>query len=472
MAVKPPDQKTEQVTVQEKQTLEPPKVSPDYQTALDNKAKMQTIRDKQKSQIEERKRIEESKPRIMILGSRHLASHIVYALREVAKMIVVSNDDPNYIWQNPMVKKEVRPSEVSLFQFALYDLESNLKGLIDIQKPDFIINTISIHDALFSEGNPVGTYMTNSLYTLTMMKAILQANSNAQLIHISTDKIYGDQGVPEGLNRIQQREEDMVNPGKFREVEVDGYWADFKINEDNIPNPLGNKAISRYVQETIILQMCKTYNIQYMILRVGNMFGRYTAKQNVINSMIDSAEATNTVNIFGDRYASRDFVDIEAVARLIKKVLIENYDRAQWNEIYNIGGNHPTRMYLHGLSYFIQVMYSGAGVKNLDPDSYAFLKPFGTVKTKQNPPRCFEDGTDAKIRIWLDCKKAVEKLGWTLDDWFEPWEKVLKNNILFNQVYHHGKTMDELNDYRSKLEVDKNSERLLAEMDAKLRASS
>lgn len=461
----------EQKPKQQETILKPPQATTEtdsYKEALDAKKKAEIIRTREKQRIADRKRLEEEKPKIMILGSKHLGSHIVLALKDVAKIVVIDKDDPAYIWLNPMVREQVRRSEISEYHFALYDLEVNLKSLIDIQKPDFIVNTIAVHGSLFSEGNPIGTYQINSLYTVTMMKAILQANSNAKILHMSTDKVYGDQGCPAGLNRIMQKEEDMVNKGKYREVEVDGYWSEFKISEDAIPNPLGNKAISRYVQEMTIQQMCKTYGIDYMIWRIGNMFGRHTPKDNLINSMIDAAETTGQINIFGDRYASRDLVDIEMVARLVKRVLIEDYDQSKWNEVYNIGGGASTRTYIHGLAFFIQVLYAGAGVKNLSPDSYAFLKDYGSVRIKQNPPRCFEDTQDACIRNWLEIKKAREALNWTQEDWYREWEISLKDNILYNQAYHHGKKMDEINEIRAKLEVNKQSQKLLEDMDRKL----
>lgn len=250
---------------------------------------------RQREEEKKKLRQDQEKPRILLLGIKHLASHILYDCRSIAKFTVVDQKDPELIFKNPLIEHEGPPkSEVNRLQFSRLDMERNLEKLLRTERFDFIINTICVHDPIYSATNPADTYETNVMYTQAMMNAILNSNTNARLVQLSSDKIYGDQGVPSGVGADGKMDE-----GAF----ADKYRQQFMISEDDRPNPKGIRAITRYLQEVTVKQNCDTYGLPYIILRVSNTFGRHTAKTNVWNQMIADAFNTHTVNVFGDKYA-------------------------------------------------------------------------------------------------------------------------------------------------------------------------
>lgn len=404
-------------------------------------------REKQRQREEEKKKAkqDQEKPRFLILGVKHLASHILYDCRNVAKMTVVDQVDPELIFKNPLIEHEGPPkSEVKRFQFARSDMERSLEKLLRGERFDFIINTICTHDPIYSATNPISTYETNVMFTQAMMNAIINSNTSARLLHISTDKVYGDTGVPSGVG-----DDGKMDEGAF----ADKYRSQFKQAETDTPNPKGTRAITRYLQEVIIKQTCETYGFPYMIFRVGNMYGRHSDRSNIWNQMTVDAFNTHTLNVYGDKYASRDFVNIEEVAKFIKRVLVTEFDasNSQWNEVYNIGGCGKTRQFIDGIAMFMQTMVAGSGVRGLDPQLEHYFLPYGSVRIKYQPPRCYEDTEEAAIRLWMDCTKAQEKLKYDPTLGLE-WDIQIKETFTWVMAYIMGWSLEKIQEMKMKMQ--------------------
>jgi len=401
-------------------------------------------KEKARQREEEKKKLrqDQEKPRILILGVKHLASHILYDCRAVAKFTVVDQKDPELIFKNPLIEHEGPPkSEVKMFQFARSDMERSLEKLLRGERFDFIINTIALHDPIYSATNPIDTYETNVMYTQAMMNAILNSNTNARLLHIGTDKVYGDQGVPSGVGADGKMDE-----GAFE----DKYRKQWMIREDDKPNPKGIRAITRYLQEVIIKQTAETYGLPYIVLRVSNLFGRHSDRSNVWNQMIMDAFSKHEVSVYGDKYASRDFVNIEEVAHFVKKLLVTQFDPSQWNDVYNIGGCGNTRQFIDGIAMFMMTLVSGSGVRGLDPGLEHYLLPYGSVRIKYQPPRCYEDTQEAAIRLWLDCSKAKERLKYDPTLGLE-WDIQIKETFTWVMAYILGWPLEKIIEMKSHL---------------------
>lgn len=425
----------------------------DQKVALDQTAILQRAYDKQAKLAEEQRKKErkrdESRIKVLLLGARHLASWIVFYLRNSATFIVVDKVDPEYIFLNPKVKEEVPRRIVKGFQLSELDIEKGLSKILENNSFDFVINTLAVGDTNFAINNPTYTAYYDNVMTQSIMNAIHDAqdtNPNIKFVHVSSDKVYGNNGCPSGLNRI------MESDGKGGQVEVDGYWREFIIDENEACNPLGVKAISRYTQEILVRQLCKSYNIDYIIFRCANFWGRFTDQTKMLNSMMIDALRTKMIHIYGDPWASRNLVNIEDFAEFLRDTLTSKYDLENWNDIYNIGGSQPTRYYIWGYAQFVKSIISGAPAKGIDPDA-AFVLPWGSVKIKNDPARYYEDSEEAGIRIWLDTSKeckAVKKLGYSAARDIR-WDESFKELLLWNMHYHCGYNAEQIENARKKI---------------------
>ena len=413
------------------------------QTAILQREYDRRVKLEQEKKRRERK-VDESKIKILLMGARHLGSHIVHALKDHATFVVVDRQDPEYIFANPLCKQDVPRRIVRGFQISELDLFHNLTKLLEREEFDFVINTMSVHDAGFSQTNPTYTSWVNTVYTQQMMNALIEAksiNPNIKIMHMSSDKIYGNNGCPPGQNIIQEGD-----------LDIEGYWPQFMIDETEEPNPLGVKAISRYNQEIIVRQMCKTHGIDYMILRLGNLWGRYTTQVNMLNNMLVSALKTKIIHVYGDKWASRHLLNIEDLSEFVCDLLVKKYDKANWNEVYNVGGFYPTRHYVYGFAKFIQTMLSGQVHEKIDPKG-KFVLPFLSVKIQYDPPRFYEDSEEAGIRIWMNTGKdsKLDKLGY-VGKRDIVWDQYFKELLQWDAAYFAGYNLDEIQEkVRSKI---------------------
>ena len=437
-------QKLDQTSTSTKQDQ---KVVFDRQAILDRTMKKAIAADEEKKRKERQR--DESRVKVLLLGARHLASWIVFYLRNTATFVVVDRVDPESIFVNPLVKKEVPRRIVKTFQISELDIEKALGKILQYNNFDFVINTLGIQDANFATNNPTYTTFYNTTFMQSIMNAIVdgrETNPNIKFVHVSTDKVYGNTGVPQGLNRI------MESDGKGGQVEVDGYWKEFRIDETEPCNPVGIRAITRYTQEIIIRQTCKTHGIDHVIFRCGDFWGRYTDQTKLLNKMMIDALRTKIIHLYGDQWASRHILNIEDFAEFIRDFLTSKYDLSNWNDVYNIGGDIPTRYYVWGYAKFVQAIISGAPAGGKDPNA-SYILPWGSVKIVNDPPRYYEDSEEAGIRIWMDTSKeskAVKKLGFVASRDIR-WDESFKELLLWNMGYQVGMNPDQIEENRRKI---------------------
>lgn len=425
----------------------------DQKVVLDQQAVFQRNIEKRMAEEEEKRRRErkrdESRIKVLLLGANYLSSWIVHYLRNSATFVVVDKISPEFIFANPIVKNEVPRRLVVGIQLSEHDIESGLRNVFHHNSFDFIVNTLGIQDPIFATNNPTYTTFYNTTFMQSIMNAIVdgrETNPNVKMVHVSTDKVYGNTGVPSGLNRV------MESDGKGGQVEVEGYWKEFKIDEKEPCNPVGIRAITRYMQEILIQQTCKQYGIDYVVFRCANFWGRFTSKEGMLNSMMLDALRTKTIHIYGDQWASRHILNIEDFAEFIRDFLTSKYDLGNWNDVYNIGGDLPTRYYIWGYAQFIKAIISGAPAGGIDPQA-AYVLPWGSVKIVNDPPRIYEDSEEAGIRIHLDTtkeSKTIKKLGYVAARDIR-WDESFKELMLWNMGMFMGMNKDQIEENRKKI---------------------
>jgi len=115
-------------------------------------------------------------------------------------------------------------------------------------------------------------------------------------------------------------------------------------HEDDYCNPQGFYSITKRTAEQLLISYCKTFDINYRILRLGNVIGttdsKASAKKNAIQYMISLVKNNQPVNLYENGDPVRDFIDVRDAARAIKLVV----ELGDLNEVYNIGNGEPVRI--------------------------------------------------------------------------------------------------------------------------------
>jgi nucleoside-diphosphate-sugar epimerase len=112
--------------------------------------------------------------------------------------------------------------------------------------------------------------------------------------------------------------------------------------EEYYCNPTGFYSITKKSAEDLLISFCRTYNVNYRILRLCNVIGRgdgkVSAKKNALSYMIDLLKKNEDVYLYDNGTPIRDIMHVDDVCRAIDLVCT----KGNLNEIYNIGSGHPT----------------------------------------------------------------------------------------------------------------------------------
>ena len=108
-------------------------------------------------------------------------------------------------------------------------------------------------------------------------------------------------------------------------------------------NPTGFYSITKKAAEDILISFCRTYKVNYRIMRLCNVMGvgdgKSSAKKNALSYMIELLKKDEDVYLYDDDGTPiRDIMHVNDVCSAIKLVC----DKGNVNEIYNIGSGQPT----------------------------------------------------------------------------------------------------------------------------------
>jgi len=107
-------------------------------------------------------------------------------------------------------------------------------------------------------------------------------------------------------------------------------------------NPTGFYSITKKTAEDLLISFCKTYKVNYRIIRLCNVLGRgdsgVSSKKNALTYMIELLKKNEDVYLYDDGTPIRDIMHVNDVCEAIKLIC----DIGNINEIYNVGSGQPT----------------------------------------------------------------------------------------------------------------------------------
>ena len=114
------------------------------------------------------------------------------------------------------------------------------------------------------------------------------------------------------------------------------------ISEDAYCRPTGFYSITKKAAEDLLISFCRTYGVNYRIMRFGNVMGvgdaKTSSKKNALANMINAMKRDEDVYVYDDGTPTRDVIHVNDVCAAVKLVM----EKGNLNEIYNIGSGHPT----------------------------------------------------------------------------------------------------------------------------------
>lgn len=112
-------------------------------------------------------------------------------------------------------------------------------------------------------------------------------------------------------------------------------------HEDTICNPIGFYSITKRTAEQLLIEYCKSFGIQYRILRFANVLGKndtkVSKKKNILTYMINELKNDRQVELFNKGEFYRDYIHVADLCNAVKLIM----DKGEINSIYNVGNSNP-----------------------------------------------------------------------------------------------------------------------------------
>ena len=148
----------------------------------------------------------------------------------------------------------------------------------------------------------------------------------------------------------------------------------------------------------IIERICKKYNIKFVILRFGTVYGERANKFNTVKNFID--EAKKYKNIFRNTQGKeiRSYINVKDVVKIVFLLNQKKYE----NGYYNIFGNKKTTV--KNLLNLIKKKIPGTKIFYSKKDNRKYnykTNPF-TYKLRK--------GEEIKLKKYVDLEEGLNKL--------------------------------------------------------------
>ena len=204
-----------------------------------------------------------------------------------------------------------------------FDIDNHqLKGVIELTKPDAVIHLAADHSVPLSIKDPASTYANNVANSISLLNHSINAGVK-HFIFSSSSSVYGDS-------------ETILNA------------------ESDIPNPKTPYGRSKLIIENVLKDYADAYEMNYAGLRYFNAAGSYEGlgynlapKQHLIPILVEKSLKGETFTLNGSDYDTpdgtciRDYTHVFDVASAHVSALNYLMDGGDSN-IFNIGGGSGT----------------------------------------------------------------------------------------------------------------------------------
>ncbi len=145
--------------------------------------------------------------------------------------------------------------------------------------------------------------------------------------------------------------------------------TEYPAKETTVCNPKGFYSITKLAAERLIVSYCETFNLNYRILRLCNVYGEnatgVSKKRNALQYMVHQLINQDTVELYDNGDNKRDFMHVEDVCDAIKLCLT----KGEKNDTINIGSGKPQE-FRPLIEYVKDKIKSSSYIKNVDPPHF------------------------------------------------------------------------------------------------------
>ena len=149
-------------------------------------------------------------------------------------------------------------------------------------KFDYIFHFAAESHVDRSINSPISFFKNNVMSTANLMEWVRNKQSQARVIHVSTDEVYGHLG-----------------------------YDDEPFTENTQLNPRSPYAASKAASDLIALSYSSTYGIDVLVTRCCNNYGPYQGDEKFIPTILRSLNAGVKIPVYGNGYNIREWIYVD-----------------------------------------------------------------------------------------------------------------------------------------------------------------
>lgn len=328
-----------------------------------------------------------SKQTIVVIGSNCFSgSHMVDELLKNPDNFVVgiSRSPEKSALYLPYKSRDQR--NFRFYQADMLREPEKLINIIDLVRPDYIINFAALSEVGVSNFQPVDYFQTNTIGLVQLCSQLRSRDYLKKFIQISTAEVYGSSEKP--------------------------------VLEDSAPNSTTPYAVSKLAADNYLNSLFKVFNFPVIYIRSTNFYGKHQQLFKIIPRTTIYLKTGHKIELHGNGKMVRCFLHVRDFVRGVALAM----EKGRVGEIYNFSGL--------GEPSIAEVVHKVCDIMKYDFQSV-------TTPTEARP------GSDGKYL--LDWAKAKKEFNWTpkisLDDgiketikWIEDNWKEIQNEPL---IYIH-----------------------------------
>jgi len=119
---------------------------------------------------------------------------------------------------------------------------------------------------------------------------------------------------------------------------------DLPAREDYKCNPTGFYSITKKAGEDLLISFCKTFGVNYRILRLCNVLGngdsKVSIKKNALSFLVKKLKENEEIFLYDNGTPIRDIMHVSDVCEAINLIC----EHGEKNSVYNIGSGQPTQI--------------------------------------------------------------------------------------------------------------------------------
>ena len=243
---------------------------------------------------------------LQLLGS---SKHTIYIVDNLSNVSDVLNELPK---NTSLIEKDIR--DKNLINYLDFDI-------------DVILHLAAQTSVQYSVENPIESSSINIDGFLNILE-IAKLKKVKKFVFSSSAAVYGDN-------------------------------SNLPISEEELHQPLSPYALEKSIAEQYIKLYKKLYNLEYVIFRYFNVFGKgqdpNSSYSGVITKFINNIRKEKDLVIFGDGNQTRDFVNVQDVAKANVQAILSDL-----NGVYNVASGKPT-----SINYIADILSQNTHIRKI-----------------------------------------------------------------------------------------------------------